>query len=106
MRMRHAIACAVLAANAVAVSVANVAAQTYPSRPITVVVPFPAGGPTDTLARILGERLKGRSARRLSSKIVDWRCGHHRHRAGARGARRLHGHPRSLAHACSHRCDF
>jgi len=37
----------------------SAAAQTYPSRPITIVVPFSAGGPTDTLARILGERLKG-----------------------------------------------
>ena len=27
--------------------------KTYPSRPITIVVPYPAGGPTDTLARIL-----------------------------------------------------
>ena len=34
------------------------AAQQYPSRAITMVVPFPAGGPTDTLARILGERLR------------------------------------------------
>jgi tripartite-type tricarboxylate transporter receptor subunit TctC len=33
-------------------------AQSYPSRPITVVVPFSAGGPTDTLARILGERMR------------------------------------------------
>jgi tripartite-type tricarboxylate transporter receptor subunit TctC len=32
--------------------------QQYPSRPITIIVPFPAGGPTDTLARILGERLR------------------------------------------------
>ncbi len=32
-------------------------AETYPSRPITMVVPFPAGGPTDTLARILADRM-------------------------------------------------
>jgi tripartite-type tricarboxylate transporter receptor subunit TctC len=32
-------------------------AQTYPSRPITAVVPYPAGGPTDTIARILAERM-------------------------------------------------
>ena len=32
-------------------------AQTYPSRPITLVVPFGAGGPTDALARILTQRM-------------------------------------------------
>src|SRR5215472_6159587 len=32
-------------------------AQDYPTRPITMIVPFPAGGATDTLARFLGERL-------------------------------------------------
>jgi tripartite-type tricarboxylate transporter receptor subunit TctC len=31
--------------------------QTYPSRSITVVVPFSAGGPTDTIARIMAERM-------------------------------------------------
>src|SRR4051812_23018887 len=33
-------------------------AQTYPSRPITVIVPFPAGGPTDAVVRILGDRMR------------------------------------------------
>jgi len=32
-------------------------AQTYPSRPIKVIVPFPAGGPTDGMARIISDRL-------------------------------------------------
>ncbi len=34
-------------------------AQTYPSRPITMVVPFPAGGATDVIGRVLAERMKG-----------------------------------------------
>lgn len=32
-------------------------AQDYPSRPVTMVVPYPAGGPTDTLAQILADRM-------------------------------------------------
>jgi hypothetical protein len=34
-------------------------AQAYPTRPITLIAPFPAGGPVDTIARILGEHLQG-----------------------------------------------
>jgi tripartite-type tricarboxylate transporter receptor subunit TctC len=33
-------------------------AQTFPARPITAVVPFPAGGPLDVLARLMGERMR------------------------------------------------
>ena len=34
------------------------AAQDYPTHPITMIVPFPAGGATDTLARFLGEQMR------------------------------------------------
>jgi tripartite-type tricarboxylate transporter receptor subunit TctC len=37
----------------------DAAAQAYPSRQITMIVPFPAGGATDTLARLLAEQLRG-----------------------------------------------
>jgi hypothetical protein len=50
-----------LAAGAVALpTVARFAwAQTYPSRPVTIVVPYPAGGLFDALARILAEHMRG-----------------------------------------------
>jgi tripartite-type tricarboxylate transporter receptor subunit TctC len=35
------------------------AAQGYPTHAMTMIVPFPAGGATDTLARFLGERMRG-----------------------------------------------
>jgi tripartite-type tricarboxylate transporter receptor subunit TctC len=39
--------------------IAGADAQTYPSRPITMVVPYSAGGPTDTIARLMAERMRG-----------------------------------------------
>ena len=38
--------------------VGSAVAQTYPSRPITMIVPFAVGGPTDTIGRIVAERLR------------------------------------------------
>jgi tripartite-type tricarboxylate transporter receptor subunit TctC len=49
-----AVACAATVALA-----AGAAAQSYPSRPITMLVPFPPGGPVDTIGRIIGERMRG-----------------------------------------------
>src|SRR5262245_63534014 len=41
-------------------------AQTYPSRPITIIVPFSAGGTTDVIARILGEHM----SRTLGQQLI------------------------------------
>jgi len=53
--MRRVIAAVALAT---LLGVAVAPAQTYPSRPVSMIVPFPAGGATDTLARFLAERMK------------------------------------------------
>jgi tripartite-type tricarboxylate transporter receptor subunit TctC len=39
-------------------AVSPIAAQTFPTRPITLVVPFPAGGPMDVVGRVLAERMR------------------------------------------------
>jgi tripartite-type tricarboxylate transporter receptor subunit TctC len=52
-------AIATLAASFVFAATAAFAADPYPSKPITIVVPFAAGGPTDTVARLVGQSMQG-----------------------------------------------
>lgn len=61
--MKHAIL-AVVAAVGLAAGPAS--AQTYPTRPIVMIVPFAAGGPTDVIARIVGEQM----SRTLGQQVV------------------------------------
>jgi tripartite-type tricarboxylate transporter receptor subunit TctC len=53
--MRRTVLAALVATLAVG---ANVRADNFPSHPITIMVPFAAGGPSDAMARILGDRMK------------------------------------------------
>jgi tripartite-type tricarboxylate transporter receptor subunit TctC len=53
------VACAVTALAIASVpSFGEALAQSYPERSVTIVMPYPAGGPTDTTARILTERMQ------------------------------------------------
>jgi len=48
----------IIAAAAALAIVTSADAENFPSRPITIIVPFSAGGPTDALARVLGDRMR------------------------------------------------
>src|SRR6476620_804234 len=56
---------AVAIALAVLAGVTSVQAQTYPSRQITLIVPFPPGGSTAVAARILAEHMRARLGQRV-----------------------------------------
>ena len=73
-----------LALLAVLVSAGSALANNFPSRPVTIIVPFSAGGPSDAMARILAERLKvslvetvlGTSQGRAVRSASAARCAH------------------------------
>ena len=50
---------------------ANAQAQTYPSRPISMMVGFPPGGPTDTLARIVADGMKSSLGQTIAVETVS-----------------------------------
>lgn len=56
--MHRRAAVVLLAATALGMHARSASAQAYPARPIRLVVPFPPGGPLDSAARALAERMK------------------------------------------------
>ena len=48
---------AIVAFTALSWPISDAAAQSWPQRPVTLVIPYPPGGNVDTQARIMGERL-------------------------------------------------
>ncbi len=64
--MRYANPLAIVLAGVVLAAAQSVVAQDYPERPITLVVPYAAGGGNDVLARIVGEKM----GKELGQQIV------------------------------------
>ena len=71
-RLARASAAAVLMAATPLLALAQASAQGFPSKPVTIIVGFPAGGPLDAHARLLADEL----GKRLGTQIViDYKAG-------------------------------
>jgi tripartite-type tricarboxylate transporter receptor subunit TctC len=79
-RLRHAllagvvIAASLFAASLFAASLSALA-DDYPNKPITVIVPFPAGGPTDAIIRNIGDRMRASLGQPLIVEYVSGATG-------------------------------
>lgn len=65
-------ALSITAATLLALCSATVAAQSYPARPIRLIVPFPPGGSTDLVARVVGQKMSESWGRQV---VIDNRPG-------------------------------
>jgi tripartite-type tricarboxylate transporter receptor subunit TctC len=85
----------VLAVTALAPLASVAQAPAFPSKPITLVVPFPAGGPNDILARAIAERVGPALKQTI---IVDNRAGATGNIGAQAVVSRSGGRPYPLAH--------
>ena len=97
---------AALAITGVHAKSSDAGAQSYPSRPITMVVPFAAGGGTDTLARIVAEGMKASLKQPVIVENLPGAAGSVALCQGQpRRTRRLHRRVRQLGHPCRRPCN-
>jgi len=83
-----------VAAALLILNASQAAAQDYPNKPVTLVVPFAPGGSSEVLARLIGQKLtEAGSSRSLSTTSPARR--QHRNGTGAASGRWLHADPRS-----------
>jgi tripartite-type tricarboxylate transporter receptor subunit TctC len=81
-------------------SIESAGAQVYPTKPITMIVPFAAGGPTDTIGRIVGERMRASLGQTIIIENVTGAAGSIAVGRVARGA--PDGHTIGIGHWGTH----
>ncbi len=90
----------IVAMSAAMVLGAGVAQAQYRNKPITMIVPFAAGGPTDVIARIVGEHMSRSLGQTVVVENVAGAGGHDRHHPRrARHGGWLHHHDGAYGHA-------
>jgi len=57
-QLLHPTVLAAIFSSATLAGLTGVSAQNFPTRPVTIVVPFAAGGPADAMARVIGDRMR------------------------------------------------
>ena len=101
MHRRHFLAAALSAAGVALCAPTTVLAQGYPEKPVTLMVPWPAGGSTDIAMRAIAEAASKHLGQPIIVDNKPGAGGHARARrhGGDRQARRLH-HRADADHAC------